>query len=94
MRTTKTQASHLLPHYHGVGQEYWQSLSYLPSAARLDRTRLRQMNEMARHKQRQKLGGSHNPDLTTPQGVTPQTLLIHDTKKLLQRKGGWVTKLP
>ena len=26
--------SHLLPHYRGVGQEYWQSLSYLPSAAR------------------------------------------------------------
>ena len=25
---------HLLPHYRGVGQEYWQSLSYLPSAAR------------------------------------------------------------
>ena len=25
---------HLSPHYRGVGQEYWQSLSYLPSAAR------------------------------------------------------------
>ena len=25
---------HLSPHYRGVGQEYWQSLSHLPSAAR------------------------------------------------------------
>ena len=25
---------HLSPHYRGVGQEYWQSPSYLPSAAR------------------------------------------------------------
>ena len=25
---------HLSPHYRGVGQVYWQSLSYLPSAAR------------------------------------------------------------
>ena len=24
---------HLSPHYRGVGQAYWQSLSYLPSAA-------------------------------------------------------------
>ena len=48
---------------------------------------------MARHKQCQKLGESRNADLTAPQGVAPQTLLIHNTTKLLQREGGWVTKL-
>ena len=64
-----------------------------PAPHRLDRTRLRQMNKMARHKQCQKLGGSRNADLTAPQGVTPQTLLIPNTTKLLHREGGWVTKL-
>ena len=54
---------------------------------------IRQMNKMARHKQCQKLGGSRNADLTAPQGVTPQTLLIPNTTKLLHREGGWVTKL-
>ena len=84
---------HLSPHYRGVGQEYGQSLSYLPSASRVGWTRLRQMNKMARDKQCQKLGGSRNADLTAPHGVTPQTLLIHNTTKLLQREGGRVTKL-
>ena len=92
MLTTKIQPS-LTPRYRGVRQEYGQSLSYLPSASRVGWKRLRQMNKMARDKQCQKLGGSRNADLTAPQGVTPQTLLIHNTTKLLQREGGWVTKL-
>ena len=54
----------------GVGQEYWQSLSYLPVSYWLDRTRLRQRNKMAKNKQCKKLGGSRNADLTAPQGVT------------------------
>ena len=45
------------------------------------------MNKMARHKQCQKLVGSRNADSTAPQGVTPQTLLIQNTTKLLQREG-------
>ena len=32
--TQQKHKPHLLPHYRGVGQEYWQSLSYLPSASR------------------------------------------------------------
>ena len=51
------------------------------------------MNTMARHKQCQKRGGSRGADLTVPKGVTPQTLLIPNTTKLLHREGGWVTKL-
>ena len=85
---------HLSLQNRGVRREYWQSLSYLRSPAPhgLDRTRLRQMNKMARHKQCQKLRGSRSADFTAPQGVTPQTLLIYNTTKLLQREGGWVTK--
>ena len=55
---------HLSPQYRGVRQEYWQSLLISPASHGLDRTRLRQMNKMARHKQSQKLGGSRNADLT------------------------------
>ena len=70
--TQQKHKLHLSLHSRGVGQEYWQSLFYLPSAARaIDWTRLRQMNKMGRHKQCQKLGRSHNADLTAPQGVTP-----------------------
>ena len=76
------QKPHLSPHYHGVGQEYWQSLSYLPIDARAGSDKIKA-----------KLGGSRNADLTAPQGVTPQTLLIPNTTKLLHREGGWVTKL-
>ena len=32
---------HLSPHYRGVGQEHWQSLSYLPSAARAGSDKIR-----------------------------------------------------
>ena len=74
---------------------YYLFISYLPSAAQAesDKINLRQMNKMARHKQCQKLGENRNADTTVAQGVTPQTLLIHNTTKLLQREGGWVTKL-
>ena len=33
------------------------------------------------------------PDLTAPEEVTPQTLLIHNTTKLLQKEGGRVKKI-
>ena len=74
----------------GLDNEYWQSLSYVPSTVYgLDVTRLRQRNKMARHKQLQKLGGSHNADLIAPQGVTCQTFIDtkHNTTPL---KGGRV----
>ena len=29
--TQQKHKPHLSPHYRGVGQEYWQSLSYLPT---------------------------------------------------------------
>ena len=48
---------------------------------------------MTRHKQCQKLRGSRNTNLTAPQGVIPETLLINNMTKLLQREGGRVTKL-
>ena len=31
----------LSPHYRGVGQQYWQSLSYLPSAARAESDKIK-----------------------------------------------------
>jgi len=31
--TQQKSKPHVSPHYFGVGQEYWQSLSYLPSTA-------------------------------------------------------------
>ena len=32
---------HLLPHYRGIGQDYWQSLSYLLSAARAESAKIK-----------------------------------------------------
>ena len=34
LRAQQKHKPHLSLHYHGIGQEYWQSLSYLPSTAR------------------------------------------------------------
>ena len=69
----------------------WGRTRVLAEPFGLDRTR--QMNKMARHKQCLKLGGSRNADLSAPQEVTPQTLYIDNTTELLQREGGWETKL-
>ena len=63
-----------------VGEESWQSLSYLPSAARAGSDAGKGIaQKMARHKQCQKLRGSRNADLTAAQGVTHQNLLRHNT---------------
>ena len=44
---------------------------------------------MARHEQCQKLGESHNADLTTPQGVTYQTFIDkHVQHNTIPPKGG------
>ena len=69
---------HLSSHYRGVGKSIGRAfLSISPAPRGLDRTRLRQMIKMERHKQCQKLGGSGNADLRPPQGVTSQTLYIY-----------------
>ena len=69
MRTTKTQVSLIAP-------LPWGRTRVLAEPFGLDRTRLRKINKIARHKQCQKLGGSRNADLTATQGVTPKTLYI------------------
>ena len=88
MRTTKTPASFIVPLPWGRTRVLAEPFLISPQRlAGLDGTRLRQMSKMERHKQCQKLGGSRNVDLRPPQGVTSQTLYIHNTTKLLQKEG-------
>ena len=41
LRAQQKHKPPLSPHYRGVGQEYWQSLSYLPSAARAESDKIK-----------------------------------------------------
>ena len=81
-----------LPKTWGLEQDYWQSLSYLPSTARAGSDEINAKVHDGRHKQCQKLGGSRYADLTTPQGVT-QFIEIKQIPSNPYPEGGSVGKL-
>jgi len=55
----------------GTEQEYWQSLSYLPSTAQAGSDKIRARIQDGKTQAMSKLGESRYADLTEPQGVTP-----------------------
>ena len=72
----------------GIEQEYWQSLSYLPSTAEAGSEKIKAGIYDGKTQAMPKLGGSRYADLTAPQGVTPVYWKITN-KSPSPREGGW-----
>ena len=100
MRTTKTQASLIRQEDRSPGRTFLIS----PAPHGLDRTRLWQMNKMARHKQRQKAyhgktqampkaRGNSQRRLNRTTRSDPPNFIDITQKNSLKGRGGRVTKL-
>ena len=79
----------------GIEQEYWQSLSYLPSTAEAGSDKIKARIYDGKTQAMSKLGGSCYADLTEPQGVTPVYWQITNKKPFFQggRVGNFKAKL-
>ena len=81
---------HLSPHYRGVGQEYWQILSYLPSASRVVSDKIKANEKDGKTQAMPKAWGKSQCRLNRTTWSDPHTLYLHNTTKLDPPKGGRV----
>ena len=71
MTSAHTKGLTYSPTNVGIEQEYWQSLSYLPSTAQAGSDKIKARIYDGKTQAMPKLGGSRYADLTEQQGVTP-----------------------
>ena len=89
MTSARTKDLTCSPTNVGIEQEYWQSLSYLPSTAQAGSDKIKVRITEGKTQAMTKLGGSRYADLIEPEGVTPVYWLV-TSQSPCPREGGWV----